>query len=283
MKTIAETLLELIGVNAPRTEREGGDPTRLLDATRDAYLSQPDLPAADAAFAPRVFDAVRAMVLPIASSAILTGSAPPPTPAPVLRRASATLLTAGVLIASILLGTPSLSVVLALALGLLAWFSAGGSVLGISPDRLRIEAAPAPRLRIEGPRAATRTPDLARLEEAFRQADALLARLREAQPPAPVPVSDAAADQAYVQFLQDLAESAAAQDGEHLAKLISRRLPSVLQGQSLRLATFEEAAPDCFLIDEIPDGARRGTTVTVRPAILRGDVCLARGYAHRYV
>jgi hypothetical protein len=289
MKTIAETFLELAGSQASRTEREFRDAARLCDATRDAYLAQPDLPQADRMFAPRLFDALRALVLPATVPAVITQPARDHLPARgAAGRTFPTLLTAGpilsaVLVASILLGTSSLSIVLAIALGVLGWFGAGGSILGLSSGRLRIDTTPAPLLRIEGPRAVTRTPDLTRLEDAFRQADVLLTRLREAQPSTRTPVADTAVDQAYVQFLQDLAEAGAAQDGEHLTKLVTRRLPSVLRVQGLRLAMFGEAPAECFVLDEIAELGRRGTTVTMRPAILRGDDCVTRGYARRYV
>ena len=284
MRTIAETFLDLLGAGTAGERARGDAGHDLLttfDAACQAYLAQRDLPASDAALAPSLFDALRAL-LSSPSTAVMPAAvraADPPQAAgssPLLLAAAPIL--AGVLIASITLGTLSLSIVLTVGLALLAWLGGGGRVFGLAlPTR-----AAAPVVRSDPPRAVTRMPSLARLEAAFRQADALLVLARAERPSLPTPSLDSTLDQGHLQFLQDLAEAGAAQDGEHLVKLVSRRLPSIAQGQDLRFANFEHA-PDCFVIDEASEPGRRGTTETLRPAILRGDRCMARGYARRYV
>src|SRR5690349_21177547 len=74
MRTIAETYFDVrAGLASAKTGRPTAapDPLLLCDRTRDAYLAQRDLPAADAAFAPPLFASLRALVVPRPASPVL--------------------------------------------------------------------------------------------------------------------------------------------------------------------------------------------------------------------
>ncbi len=293
MRTIAETFLALSDVFA-RARRGAGtdagpDPIGLCDETRDAYLAQPDLPAFDAEFTPQLFAGFRALLPPPRSAALIEAKPVLHVDDTVSGRRSAPVIAAtlaAVLVGSIAIGTLTLSIVLTVALGLLAYVAAGGRAFGLSPNGWPFGA---PRVAARNSRAiagAGRPPrglEIDRLEDAFRHTDVLLARLREVQPVEPPAAVTTLLDEPHLQFIQDLAEAASASDGDHLIRLASRRLPTILQARGLRLATLADGEASCFVIDQVADQARGGTSVTVRPAIMCGDQCLSRGYAQRYV
>ncbi|MFO1026502.1 MAG: hypothetical protein U1E70_15115 [Acetobacteraceae bacterium] len=261
------------------------DPLQLCDRTRDAYLAQRDLPAADGLFAPQVFASLRALIVPRAAQGTAPGrasraSAPPGGHGPNQTVTATLVVLSGVLIGSIAIGTLTFSILLTGALGLAGYFAAGGTVLGFAPWRpARQQAAPI----IAEARPAERLPDLDRLEIALRQADALLAHVRDVRQAEPPPATEAPLDEGFLVFLQDLAEAGLEGDGDHLIKLTRRRLSAVMATLGLRLADLDAATQSFFAIDQVPDAVRRGQDVTIRPAIMRDGHCLARGYARRYV
>jgi hypothetical protein len=187
---------------------------------------------------------------------------------------------------SIAIGTVGLSILVVGALGLICYIAVRGRALDISNARWPFvkhrTMTTRDRLASEAAMAATRDRTLARLEEAFRQIDAGLTRLREERAAEQPVTAGPAVDSGHVEFLQDLAEAGMADDGELLVKLTRRRLPPVMQRLQLRLeASGENAA--WFVTDEVADAERKGTVTTIRPAVLRGEHCLSRGYARRYV
>jgi hypothetical protein len=257
----------------------------LCDQTREAYLAQADVPASDSEVVPQLFASLRALVAPrpppdIGSAPALRSQFAQPEPRPSPAVTATIAVVTAVLIASIGIGTLTLSIILAIALGLAGYFAAGGSIAGFTPVR-RARNAGVPLL--EEKRPAERMPDMVRLEAALRQADALLALIRNARLIEAAPAATAQFDDRFLAFLQDLAEAASDADGDHLITLTCRRLPSALETIGLHFAALDAENQHVFAVDQLTDAKRKGTAVTVRPAIMQGQRCLSRGYARRYI
>lgn len=296
MRTIADTFLELrIAARSGRGEDnngEGPDPVVLCDQTRDAYLAQQDIPEVDAKFAAQLFASLRALVPPKSQSDAGVDLHPAEAAHESDRLSSPMLMAVApvltiVLIGSVVIGTLPLSLGLAMALGLVGYLAAGGKVFGFSADTLPLGLRGADRvgardIDAEGSSAAA-NPGIDRLEDAFRQADVLLARLRAERPVEVATKVEVPLEEGPLQFVQDLAEAELAGDGDYLVKLVHRRLPAILQRLGLRLTLLTDGDEDCFVVDLVTDPNRTGATTTVRPAIMRGDRCVSRGYGQRYI
>ncbi|MFO1156932.1 MAG: hypothetical protein U1E43_09265, partial [Rhodospirillales bacterium] len=277
MRTIADTFLELRtvarSVRGEGNNGDGPDPVVLCDQTRDAYLAQQDISEVDAKLAAQLFASLRALVpsksqsdagvdLHLAEAA--HESERPSSPA---LMAVAPVLTI-VLIGSVVIGTLTLSLGLAIVLGLVGYLAAGGKLFGFSADTLPLWLRGADRVGacvIDGKGSSAANPDIDRLEDAFRQADVLLARLRVERPAEVAPKAEVPLEEGSLQFVQDLAEAELAGDGDYLVKLVHRRLPAILQRLGLRLALLADGDEDCFVVDLVTDPNRTGTTTTVRP------------------
>lgn len=288
MRTLAEIFFEVTDGSAQTIGSRSAiasDPLVLCDRTREAYLAQPDLPASDSEIAPQLFASLGALVAPRPSPhdappAALPSAFPGPEVPPSPTITATIAVMTGVLVASIGIGTLTLSIVLAVALGVAGYLAAGGSIRGYNPLR---RARPPRAPILEQRRSAVRTPEVGRLETALRHADVLLALARDVRPVDAPPTTDVPIDDRFLAFLQDVAEAASEGDGDHLVALTSRRLPSVIETLGLHFATLDAANQNVFAIDQIADADRKGTAVTVRPAIMQGQRCLSRGYARRYI
>ena len=295
MRTIADTFLELkIVARSVRGEGNNGDaldPVVLCDQTRDAYLAQQDISEVDAKCAAQLFASLRTLVPSKSQSDAEVDLYPAEAAQESSRLSSPALIAVApvltiVLIGSVVIGTLSLSLGLAIALGLVGYLAAGGKLFGFSADTLPLGFRVVDRVGagvIDGKRSSAASLNIDRLEDAFRQADVLLARLRAERPPEVALKAEVPLDEGSLQFVQDLVEAELAGDGDYLVKLVHRRLPAMLQRLGLRLALLADGDEDCFVVDLLTDPNRTGTTTTIRPAIMRGDRCLSRGYGQRYI
>ena len=244
MRTLAEIFFEVTDGSAQTIGSRSAiasDPLVLCDRTREAYLAQPDLPASDSEIAPQLFASLGALVAPRPSPhdappAALPSAFPGPEVPPSPTITATIAVMTGVLVASIGIGTLTLSIVLAVALGVAGYLAAGGSIRGYNPLR---RARPPRAPILEQRRSAVRTPEVGRLETALRHADVLLALARAPGRSMRLLRQTSPIDDRFLAFLQDVAEAASEADGDHLVTLTSRRLPSVIETLGLHFATLD--------------------------------------------
>jgi hypothetical protein len=271
-----------------------------ISGVGDSYLRQDDCPDWDKEIAPQCIEligfSVRYRALP---------QAPARTPSALVDRStsnseSARSLQGMVLVlvvvaaGSVIIGTTTLSLLLVAGLGALAHLAGGGVIFGRStkdwplslvfgkadPDAQTDAAA---RRRAEEDYRQSISDYMVGLEGQCRHIDALLDRFREQAAPEPLPGSEVHLNSIHLQFLQDLSEAAAADDSAYAIAVVRKRLPAVARSLGVQLSQFSDGSEAWFAIDEEPDVTLKGTTRTVRPAVMRGDTCLARGYARRHV
>jgi hypothetical protein len=220
-----------------------------------------------------------------ASAASETATAPPVLPAVIAS------LTLG-LVASVLAGLNSLALILALMVGALGYGAATGQVarLANSWPLSVLFVAKASRIELEKvaeKHRAVRETALSGLfgdiESALRSTDAAIAMMRqdaESQFNTPQRVQR---ERTEAPFLQDLAEAAAAGDAAHALVLAQRRLAPLAQSLGLTLVDASDATITHFTVEAASGQPSSGPLQTMRPAVLDGTTCIARGYARRTV
>jgi hypothetical protein len=180
----------------------------------------------------------------------------------------------------ILAGLTSLSVMLIgilLAIALLALLPANHHVRQAWPLRM-IAPKRSSELQLLDTQAKT--------DQAIRLADALESLCRNFDrtinilgdeldtetSPAPQPSQPAI----LMEFLQDLAEAATTSDAEQALRLAEKRTPAIATALGVEIIEYSQGRAACFLVDATPDASKMQTLC---PAIVKGDLCLVKGYA----
>ena len=191
-----------------------------------------------------------------------------------------------VLAASVLAGPAGLNLILALLLGMLGVASSSG-LLGRLANRWPISALltdRASRQSMEADAKVRSSASEAKISQLFTEIEGTL-RAGDAAIDAAGRLADEAPtarrrtpEHQVVQFVQDLAEAVATNDAAHALSLARLRLPALAGALGLTLMEADSGARENFVIDGPADGASTRLH-TLRPAVLDGEVCLARGYA----
>lgn len=265
----------------------------VVDQLRSEFLAQQELAESDRRLAPPLFDLMCAR-LQQQNESLSTAAEPIKHHG---RISSATIAVARVqlalavtLVLSIVVNITALSLLLALGIGLICYLVASGQWEALSKT-----GAVSWLLRFVGPHETPKVPDslaveqgnteharniALTLQEMARLADSVLAGARYlldsstmAHPGRPN------LSQPVLEFLQDLSEAASTVDGDFALKVAQKRLGAVADALGIRILEYSPDTSSHFAVEVVSDTLTENRCITVRPALMRGEACLARGYA----
>jgi hypothetical protein len=274
----------------------------LLDQLKREFLGQDELADSDRRLAPTLFDLMSACLQqqvgslskekvaasePIAQYGRISSNA--------IAVARVQLALAVALVLSIVINATAVSLLLALGIGLICYLVASGRW-----EHLGKTAALSRRLlRLLGPGETPKASDslaieevkrdharnvVLTLQETARLADSVLGASRYLLDSRSVPDLRPLPNlsQPVLEFLQDLGEVANTADGDFALMVAQKRLGAVADALGIRMLAYGPDTASHFAVDRVAGRATENPCVTVRPALMRGETCLARGYAKLY-
>lgn len=263
-----------------------------LGHTERIFLDEADLDNHEAEISRHVFSAIRSAAVcgiqermdQTSIQTHLEGLEPPRRS---LDLSSAIIAINAILFISIALELTVFSLALTLLLGVTSYLAVRGTVYGRSINmffKSKPDASDLDGITVINNVAAHPTPFiLDDLEQAIRQIDWILVAIRSNKPPEKQTKTAVMSDRRSLQFLQDIAEASATEDGDYLMKLTREQLLPFARGFGLQLIAYSDENQSSFIIDKIFSEKDKGATVTIRPAIMCQEECLATGYARAYV
>lgn len=270
----------------------------LVNRLRSEFLTQEKLPDSDRRLVPALFDLMAACLqLQVDSLSNDKGAVPEPIAqherisSAAIALARVQLALAVTLVLSILISTTALSLLLALGIGAICYLVASGQWEDLSKT-----GAVSWFLRFVGPHETPKVTDslavdegkrkhardiVLTLQEMARLADSVLATARYLLDSSSVPDPGRPPNlsQPVLEFLQDLGEAASTVDGDFALKVAQKRLGAVADALGIRTLDYDPDTASHFMVDRVSDRSKENQCITVRPALMRGEACLARGYA----